>query len=107
MAEPETPARKGRHVGYGDALAPESLLKECERIDEPFRTCCCGLLVEKISAGRIAPTIARQDHARGQDQIALAMLEDQVRRDVRVGRAHNRKGGQHRIKLPLKSDEGI
>src|ERR1700738_584415 len=82
MAEPETPARKGGHVGYGDALAPESLLKERERVDEPLRARCCGLLVDKISAGRIAPAIAGQHHARGQYQVAVAMLEDEVRRNV-------------------------
>src|ERR1700730_5135800 len=107
MAEPETPARKGGHVGYGDALAPASLLKKREWVDEPLRAPCRGLLVDKISAGGVTPAIAGQHHARGKDQVAVAMLEDEVRRNVRVERAHNGKGGQHRIKLPLKSDEAI
>src|ERR1700738_2312311 len=107
MAEPETPARKGSHVGYGDALAPESLLKKREWVDEPLRAPCCGLLVDEISAGGVTPAIAGQHHARGHDQVAVAMLEDEERRNFRVERAHNGKGGQHRIKLPLKPDEGI
>ena len=107
MAEPEAAARQRRHVGYRHHLGAERLLEEGERIDDPLGAPGSGLLVDEISVRGVAAPVAGQHHAAGEELVALAVLQDQVRGNVGAEGPDDRKRRQHRIERALEADERV
>ncbi len=107
VAEPDAAPRQRRHVGDRHRLDAERLLEEGERIDDPLGAPGSGLLVDEISVRRVAAPVAGQHHAAGQELIALAVLQDQMRGHVGAEGPDDRKRRQHRIERALEADERI